>query len=71
MKYFVLTSIGAIVAGMAVGAILSVATDKILETTGIMKITPFGIRYYWYCSKACCLVGRKIGHSKNQTIKNR
>ena len=47
MKYSILKSIGAIVAGMAVGAILSVATDKILETTGIMKINPFDANSVW------------------------
>jgi hypothetical protein len=47
MKYSILKSIGAVIAGMAVGAILSVATDKILETTGIMKITPFDANPIW------------------------
>ena len=47
MKYSILKSIGAIIAGMAVGAILSVATDKILEATSIMKITPFDENPVW------------------------
>jgi uncharacterized BrkB/YihY/UPF0761 family membrane protein len=47
MKYSILKSIGSIIAGMAVGAILSVATDKILETTGIMKIDPFDANPIW------------------------
>lgn len=47
MKYSILKSIGAIIAGMAVGAILSLATDKILEVTNIMKITPFDENPVW------------------------
>ncbi|PBQ33729.1 hypothetical protein CNR22_18735 [Sphingobacteriaceae bacterium] len=41
MKYSLLKSAGAIVAGMAAGAVLSVMTDKILESTGLMKTDPF------------------------------
>lgn len=47
MKYAILKSIGAILAGMIVGTILSVVTDTILETTGIMKITPFDENPVW------------------------
>jgi len=41
MKNETLKSIGALIAGFAALVILSMATDMILETAGIMKIDPF------------------------------
>jgi hypothetical protein len=47
MKKSILKSIGAIVAGFATGAILSIATDMILEKTGILKTKPFDANPVW------------------------
>lgn len=47
MRNSTLKSIGAIAAGMALGIVLSIATDKILESTGIMKTEPFDANPKW------------------------
>jgi len=47
MKPAILKSTGAIVAGIAVGVILSTATDNIFERTGIMKTDPFDGNPTW------------------------
>jgi len=47
MKPSILRSIGAIVGGISVGVILSTSTDKIFESTGIMKIDPFDGNPTW------------------------
>jgi len=47
MKPSILKSIGAILAGIAAGVILSTATDKIFESTGIMKTEPFDGNPTW------------------------
>lgn len=41
MQNSILKSTGAVVAGMLTGAVLSIATDKILEGSGILKTDPF------------------------------
>jgi len=40
-------SIGAILAGLITLVILSIATDVILETTGLMQIDPFDANPWW------------------------
>jgi len=47
MKPSILRSIGAIVGGISVGVILSTSTDKIFESTGIMKSDPFDGNPTW------------------------
>ena len=47
MKKDVFKSIGAVLAGMVVGAVLSVATDKALELSGLLKTTPFDQNPAW------------------------
>lgn len=47
MKHPIFKSIASVIAGMAVGAILSVGTDKILELTGAMKTDPFNANPIW------------------------
>jgi hypothetical protein len=47
MKTPILKSIGAIVAGLALGFILSIATDKIFEKTGAMETEPFDANPAW------------------------
>lgn len=42
-----LKSIGAILAGLITLVILSIATDVILETTGLMQIDPFDANPWW------------------------
>ena len=47
MKRTILKSIGALLAGIAVGVILSITTDSILEQTGMMKTKPFDANPVW------------------------
>jgi hypothetical protein len=47
MKTTILKSSAAILAGMAVGVILSIVTDKIFESTGVMKTEPFDENPTW------------------------
>jgi hypothetical protein len=47
MKKSILKSIGALLAGIATGVILSLATDAILEKTGLMKTNPFDANPSW------------------------
>src|ERR1700755_6061 len=47
MKTPILKSIGAIVAGIATGVILSIVTDQVLETSGTMNSEPFDANPVW------------------------
>jgi len=47
MKKGILQSMGAVILGIASGAILSIATDKILEKTGVMTTDPFDANPVW------------------------
>ena len=47
MKKGILQSVGAILAAIATGAVLSIATDKILEKTGVLKREPFNANPAW------------------------
>lgn len=47
MKKETLKSIGAIIAGFATGAILSIITDIILQKAGVMKTEPFVENPVW------------------------
>jgi hypothetical protein len=42
-----LQSVGAILAAIATGAVLSIATDKILEKAGVIKTEPFDANPAW------------------------
>lgn len=47
MKNVTLKSIGAVIAGFAVLAILSTITDSVLQNTGVMKAEPFEENSVW------------------------
>ncbi|PWT74823.1 MAG: hypothetical protein C5B59_10255 [Bacteroidetes bacterium] len=47
MKKTTLKSIGAILVGIAVGAILSIVTDQVFEKTGLMMREPFDSNPSW------------------------
>lgn len=47
MKKEILKSIGAVIAGLAVLAILSTITDSVLQKTGVMKTEPFVENPVW------------------------